>query len=229
MAGMIVTWLQKTEKFSIPSAAARRTVSAVDGAVSRSRSRRRPPGGRGSAERCAARPAVSRPSGCRRRGRWRRGRSPRTGHSHHVAEAGQDDVRPLRDRDAVVHPAHRDDAHRTAGAVHELDVLGQVILDAVAIDRVGVPAAHLHDLVVPAGLAQCGDLPPEHCRQVGVAELVDELHRVTPRSLLVRWPRRHARGCGHRAGLLPPARSPPALRGPARHGTERRCPRPRRR
>ena len=33
MAGMIVTWLQKTEKFSSPSAAARRTVMAVDGAV----------------------------------------------------------------------------------------------------------------------------------------------------------------------------------------------------
>ena len=33
MAGMIVTWLQKTEKFSMPSASARSTVSAVDGAV----------------------------------------------------------------------------------------------------------------------------------------------------------------------------------------------------
>src|SRR2546427_11926970 len=33
MAGMIVTWLQKMEKFSMPSAAARSTVMAVDGAV----------------------------------------------------------------------------------------------------------------------------------------------------------------------------------------------------
>ena len=33
MAGMIVTWLQKTEKFRIPSALARISVSAVDGAV----------------------------------------------------------------------------------------------------------------------------------------------------------------------------------------------------
>ena len=32
-AGMIVTWLQKTEKFSTRSAAARRTVIAVEGAV----------------------------------------------------------------------------------------------------------------------------------------------------------------------------------------------------
>ena len=33
MAGMMVTWLQKTEKFSIPWARARFRVSAVDGAV----------------------------------------------------------------------------------------------------------------------------------------------------------------------------------------------------
>ena len=33
MAGMMVTWLQKIEKFSSPSAAARSTVMAVDGAV----------------------------------------------------------------------------------------------------------------------------------------------------------------------------------------------------
>lgn len=33
IAGMIVTWLQKIEKLSRPSAAARRTVIAVDGAV----------------------------------------------------------------------------------------------------------------------------------------------------------------------------------------------------
>ena len=33
MAGMIVTWLQKTEKLVSPSAFARSTVSAVDGAV----------------------------------------------------------------------------------------------------------------------------------------------------------------------------------------------------
>lgn len=33
IAGMIMTWLQKTEKFATPSAAARSTVIAVDGAV----------------------------------------------------------------------------------------------------------------------------------------------------------------------------------------------------
>ena len=33
MAGMIVTWLQNTEKLAMPSALARRTVMAVEGAV----------------------------------------------------------------------------------------------------------------------------------------------------------------------------------------------------
>ena len=33
MAGMIVTWLQNTEKFATPCALARSTVIAVDGAV----------------------------------------------------------------------------------------------------------------------------------------------------------------------------------------------------
>src|SRR4029450_1430697 len=33
MAGMMVTWLQKIEKFSIPSALARSTVMALEGAV----------------------------------------------------------------------------------------------------------------------------------------------------------------------------------------------------
>ena len=33
MAGMIVTWLQNTEKLVTPSALARCSVSAVDGAV----------------------------------------------------------------------------------------------------------------------------------------------------------------------------------------------------
>ncbi len=49
---------------------------------------------------------------------------------------------------AVVDPPHRDHAHRAARAVHELDRLGQVVVHAVAVDRVGVAAAHLHDLVV---------------------------------------------------------------------------------
>src|SRR5919109_429266 len=85
MAGMIVTWLQNTEKFPMPSAAARSMVMAVDG---------------------------------------------------------------------VVDPSHRDHADRAAGAVHQRDRLRQVVLQAVLVDRVGVPAAHLHQLVLAARLAQ---------------------------------------------------------------------------
>ena len=44
------------------------------------------------------------------------------GHPQHVAEAGEDHAVVVGDRDAVVDPAHRDHAHRAAGAVDELDV-----------------------------------------------------------------------------------------------------------
>ena len=69
------------------------------------------------------------------------------------------------DRDAVVDPAHRDHAHRAAGAVDELDVGGQQVVDPVLVDRVGVPAADLHHLVVAAGLDGArGSRPPARGR-----------------------------------------------------------------
>ena len=58
----------------------------------------------------------------------------------------------MRDRDAVVDAAHRQHADRAAGAVHELDAVGQQRLDPVAVDRVRVPAADLHQLVGAARL-----------------------------------------------------------------------------
>ena len=45
-------------------------------------------------------------------------------------------------RHRVVNPAHRDDADRAAGAVHQSDRLGQVVLEPVLVDGVRVPAAH---------------------------------------------------------------------------------------
>ena len=62
------------------------------------------------------------------------------------------------DRDAVVDAAHGDHADRAAGAVHELDVGRQQVVDAVLVDRVRVAAADLHDLVVAAGLDGRDDL-----------------------------------------------------------------------
>ena len=85
------------------------------------------------------------------------------------------------DVDGVVDPAHRDHADRAAGPVHQRDALRQVVLEAVLVDRVGVPAAHLHELVLPARLAQRRDLGGQRLRLVGVAELVDEPHASPPR------------------------------------------------
>ena len=87
----------------------------------------------------------------------------------------------VRDRDAVVDPAHRDHAHRAARPVHQLDVLRQQVVDAVLVDRVRVPAADLHHLVVAARLDRGEDLAGERAAQLGVAELVDELHAAASR------------------------------------------------
>ena len=103
-------------------------------------------------------------------------RAVRSGHPQHVAEAREDHVRLVSDRDAVVDPAHRDHAHRAAGAVDELDVRRQQVVDAVLVDRVRVPAAHLHDLVVAARLDGRQDLAGQGAAELGIAELVDELH-----------------------------------------------------
>ena len=77
---------------------------------------------------------------------------------------------------AVVDATHRDHADRAAGPVDELDVRGQEVVDAVLVDRVRVPAAHLHDLVLPAGLDGREDLAREHPPELRVPILVDELH-----------------------------------------------------
>ena len=112
---------------------------------------------------------------------------------HHVAERGHDHVRLRGQVDRVVHPPHRDHADRAAGAVHQGDRLGQVVLEAVLVDRVGVPAAHLHQLVLAARLAQRRDLRGQRVGLVGITEFVDEFHSVpltqspTSRRLQFRW------------------------------------------
>ncbi len=72
-------------------------------------------------------------------------------HPHHVAEAGEDDVAVAGQGDAVVDTAHRDHADRTAGPVNELHVVREQLVDRVLVDRVGVAAADLHQLVVAVG------------------------------------------------------------------------------
>jgi hypothetical protein len=61
--------------------------------------------------------------------------------------------------------------------VHQGDGLGQVVLEAVLVDGVRVPAAHLHELVRAAGLAERRDLGGERVSLVRVTEFVDEPHR----------------------------------------------------
>ena len=50
--------------------------------------------------------------------------------------------------------------------MHELDRLGQHVFDAVAIDRVRVAAAHLHELEVVVG-GQFGDARDQRARSDG--------------------------------------------------------------
>src|SRR4029453_14146616 len=102
--------------------------------------------------------------------------SLRARHAHHVAKAGEDHALFLRDRDAVVHAPHWDDAHRATWAVDQLDVLGEQLVDRVLVDRVRVAAADLHDLVVSARLHQSEDLTRNRTPEIGVAELVHEPH-----------------------------------------------------
>src|SRR5208283_5020651 len=73
----------------------------------------------------------------------------------------------------------RDDAHRTAGTVDELDVHGQQVIDAVPVDRVGVTAADLHQLVMPSRFDEREDLAGERPPERGVPELVHEPHVLT--------------------------------------------------
>ena len=97
-----------------------------------------------------------------------------SGHLHHVA-VGREDHAPLGDRDRVVHPPHGDDAHRASGAVHQLDAIRQELIEAVLVDRVRVPAAHLHELApVPGG--ELLDAPQEGGDQSRIAVLVDVFH-----------------------------------------------------
>src|SRR6185437_366069 len=95
-------------------------------------------------------------------------------HSQHVAEAGENHPRFMREGDAIVDAPHRDHTYGTARAVDQLDVRGQQIVDAVLVDRVSVPAAHLHDLVVTVGIDRGEDLPGDRSAELRISELVHE-------------------------------------------------------
>ncbi len=187
--------------------------------------------------RSAARPAASRPSARRRPPPWPPAAS-RAGPGTRIMspKRGEDHARLWASAIAVVDAAHRDHAHRAAGAVHQLDVLRQQVLDAVLVDRVGVAAAHLHQLVVAAGLDGVDDLAGEHAAEVGVAEFVHESHSRrrarqggagVDQQRVARRRRRRARPrrCGGRrasSSHSEPARPPSIRQHPHRHRRRRR-------
>ncbi len=176
IGGTIVTWLQNTLKFLTPSARARTSVTAVDGAVVSNPTAKNTTWRSGLSTRDFER--VERRVHEPHVGAARLGLEEvalRPGHPHHVAERREDDAGLLGQPHRVVDAAHRDDAHRAPGPVHQLDGFGQQVLDAVPVDGVGVPAAHLHELeLVAAG--QLGDGLDQRARGGRVPELVDESH-----------------------------------------------------
>jgi hypothetical protein len=107
----------------------------------------------------------------------------RPGHAHRVAEGRHDHLRMLGNRHAVVDAAHRQHAHRAAGAVNELDGGWQQVLQAVAEDGVRVPAADFHHLQGTRGAAgervgQQRHLGHQRLGQLGIAKFVCVFHRV---------------------------------------------------
>ena len=60
--------------------------------------------------------------------------------------------------------------------MNQLDIRRKYILQAEAIDRVGVPAANFHQAVVAIGIGEAADFFGGLGDQLGVAEFIDEFH-----------------------------------------------------
>src|SRR5262249_12787742 len=95
-------------------------------------------------------------------------------HAQHVAERGEDDAGPLRDRVRLVDLLERRDADRASGAVNELDAGREQSIDAVLDDRVRLPPADLHQGPRPRRDAM--DLGGDLRGDLTVAILVEILH-----------------------------------------------------
>jgi hypothetical protein len=106
----------------------------------------------------------------------------RAGHPHHVAERREHHPRLAAEREAIVDAPHRQHADRTAGSVDQLDIGGENVLQAEAIDGVRVATAHLHDPIMAAGVRQPADLVACPGDDRRIPELVHESHSLTPRS-----------------------------------------------
>ncbi len=101
------------------------------------------------------------------------------GDAQHVAERAEDHAGAGGDRQGLVDHLERGDAHRAAGAMDQLDLGRQQLVDPVADDRVRLPTADLHDRPGPRG--DPADLVEQARGQIRVAVLVQVLHATPPR------------------------------------------------
>ena len=99
------------------------------------------------------------------------------GDAEHVAERGEGDLGAAGDGDGAVDQLERRDADGAARAVDERDELGEHPVEAVLDERVGLPAADLHEGpgAGDEGADRVGDLPDA----LLVPVLVDELHETS--------------------------------------------------
>src|SRR6478672_393409 len=100
------------------------------------------------------------------------------GDPQHVAEGAEDHLWTRRDLERLVDHLERGDADRAAGAVDQLDAVGQQLVEAVPDDRVRLAAADLHHR---PGLRDGGlDVVQQARGQRGVLELVEVLDSASP-------------------------------------------------
>jgi len=110
----------------------------------------------------------------------------RTGYPHGVAEGREDHFGPLGERDAIVHAAHRQHADRASGAVDELDLGRQHLVNPVPENGVCMTAADLHDLQGPFQPATVAHDPLNQLMNrlrkracfLGISEFIDVFHFV---------------------------------------------------
>jgi hypothetical protein len=95
-------------------------------------------------------------------------------HPQHVAEGTKDHARLGRNGERLIDDFERGHADGAAWAVDHRDFGRQELIDAVADDGVGLPAADLHDLPGPRG--EAANLAGQLLCNLAVAELIQILH-----------------------------------------------------
>ena len=107
----------------------------------------------------------------------------RAGHSHRIAERGENHAGHVGQSHAVVNASHRQNTNRAAGAMDQLDPVRQHCLDTVSEDGVRVASADFHDVYrfSPPLLNlrhERVDFLQQKLRFFGISEFVDVFHFV---------------------------------------------------